>query len=119
MDPRCLDRHVRASDRRGNGLTDVPRPRFRCPMTHRLSKEQWRAALDSDDEAAVISALHQACPCSGSPALYEAFMALLGEYKHDPRPAVRAVSVPLQLAALDLLVQDDEHANGYDRNRPA
>ena len=58
-------------------------------MTHRLSKEQWRAALDSDDEAAVISALHQACPCSGSPALYEAFRARRGAYKTAPRRGVR------------------------------
>jgi hypothetical protein len=73
--------------------------------------------LESSDEARVISALHRACPCSGSPDLYEAFIPLLHRFKKDTRPAVRAVALHLEVDALERLCRLDEEAAGFKRNK--
>lgn len=73
-------------------------------------------ALASDDEDVVIKALHQACPCSGSSTFYERHAAALHALKSDPRPAVRAVAIHLEVDALDTLRVQDEEANGFFRN---
>lgn len=80
--------------------------------------EELLRDLNSDVEAVVVSALHSACPCSGSSRQYERFMAILGRFKHDPRPRVRAVALHLEQDALEALAKDDERANGWVRNRP-
>lgn len=85
-------------------------------MTRRI--DEWLADVASDDEAVVVRALHQACPCSGSAVLYERYTAKLHELKKDPRPAVRQVALHLEEDALDQLKIQDEKANGYRRNRP-
>ena len=83
-----------------------------------LRVEDWVADLASEDEAVVVRALHQACPCSGSAVLYERFTARLQDLKKDPRPTVRQVALHLEEDALDQLKIQDEQANGYRRNRP-
>ena len=74
--------------------------------------------VESDDEAVVIRALHEACPCSGSAELYEEFMPLLQRFKKDKRAAVRAVALHLERDAMGQLKIQDEEANGFRRNRP-
>ena len=83
-----------------------------------LRVEEWLANLASEDEAVVVRALHQACPCSGSAFLYEQYTSRLRELKKDSRPAVRQVALHLDEDALDQLKIQDEQANGYRRNRP-
>jgi len=58
------------------------------------------------------------CPCSGSSAQYEELMPLVHELGKDPRPAVRAVALHLELDAFQRLALEDEVANGFVRNRP-
>ena len=74
--------------------------------------------LGSEQESVVVSALHAACPCSGSSRQYESFMAILGRFKHDSRPRVRAVAIHLEQDAFEALAKDDELASGWVRNRP-
>src|SRR5438552_1804594 len=81
------------------------------------SAEQWLMDLASGDEATVIRALHQACPCTGSPLLYERYKHQLHALKKDPRPEVRKVALHLEVDALDQLRVHDEQANGFFRNR--
>ena len=81
------------------------------------SHQDWLADLASDDEAVVISALHEACVCTGSAELYEGFLPLLQRFKKDPRPAVRRVAIHLERDSLESLVRDDERANGFVRNQ--
>lgn len=76
------------------------------------STDDWRVALASDDEAEVVSALHYACPCSGDRSLYEEFMGVLGRFKKDPRPAVRATAIHLERDAMEQLAMDDRRAEG-------
>jgi hypothetical protein len=82
------------------------------------SQAEWALGLESDDESVVISALHEACPCSGSFQLYEEFMPILNRFKKDTRPAVRAVALHLEVDALGRLNLHDEQAAGWVRNRP-
>ena len=82
------------------------------------TEEQWRTDLESDDEARVISALHDACPCTGSAELYEKFLPILNKFKKDPRAAVRKVALHLEIDALGQLNKDEERGAGFLRNRP-
>ena len=79
---------------------------------------QWQARLRSNDERQVVSALHAACPCTGSSETYEADMAILQRFKKDPRPEVRKVALHLEVDALEELAKQDERACGWVRNRP-
>ena len=79
--------------------------------------EQWLEDLESSDPARVVSALHRACPCSGSAELYERYMPILERFKKDPRPEVRQVALHLEVDALEQLVRADERAGGFERNR--
>ena len=79
---------------------------------------QWQVDLDSADEAEVVSALHAACPCTGSSETYEAYMVLLHRFKKDTRPGVRKVAIHLEVDALEELAKQDERASGWVRNRP-
>jgi len=79
---------------------------------------RWVDDLESDDEATVISALHAACPCSGSAERYEAFMPVLHRFKKDAREKVRAVAIHLEVDAMERLARLDEEAVGYRRNKP-
>lgn len=88
------------------------------PTTKKRPDSEWRADLESDDEARVVSALHEACPCSGSAELYEKFLPLLNRFKKDPRPEVRKVALHLEVDAFDRLRKDEEEAAGVVRNRP-
>ena len=87
-------------------------------MTECASKQAWLSDLESDDESVVISALHSACPCSGSAELYQDFMPLLHRFKKDPRPRIRKVALHLEQDALEQLAVEDEVAGGFRRNRP-
>ncbi len=80
--------------------------------------EQWLADLESDDEAVVISALHAACPCSGSSRRYEEFMSVLHRFQKDTRAGVRKTALHLEQDAFEELAKDDERASGWIRNRP-
>ena len=82
------------------------------------AEDDWRADLESEDEARVISALHEACPCSGSAELYEKFMPVLNRFKKDPRAEVRKVALHLEEDAFGRLIKDEEEAAGWVRNRP-
>ncbi len=79
-------------------------------------EEAWKADLESDDEARVISALHEACPCTGSAELYEKFLPVLNRFKKDPRPKVRKVALHLEVDAFGRLRVDQEEAAGFVRN---
>ena len=81
-------------------------------------EERWVADLESDDEDTVVSALHAACPCSGSAERYEAFMPVLHRFKRDTRPKVRAVAIHLEVDAMQELAKRDEESVGYQRNKP-
>ncbi|MEY2469469.1 MAG: hypothetical protein QOF21_2167 [Actinomycetota bacterium] len=81
------------------------------------SDERWLVELDSDDEATVISALHAACPCSGSSDRYERYLFILRRFEKDVRPAVRKTALHLQLDAFEELAKEDERADGFVRNR--
>jgi len=47
---------------------------------HPHTDEEWLERLESDDETVVISALHSACPCGGSPRRFEEYKALLTRF---------------------------------------
>lgn len=87
-------------------------------MTKYADDEHWVADLESDDQERVISALHAACPCTGSDQRYEAFMPVLHRFKKDHRPKVRAVAIHLEEDAMTELAKRDEEATGYLRNKP-
>ena len=87
-------------------------------MERNLPDPEWLADIESSDEARVISALHQACPCTGDTGLYEGFMATLHRFKKDPRERVRKVAMHLERDAMEELSKADEVANGWVRNRP-
>lgn len=89
----------------------VPRP------DDARTEDDWKADLESEDEARVISALHRACPCTGSAELYEKFLPLLNRFKKDPRPEVRKVALHLEVDAFSRLMLDEEEAAGFVRNR--
>ena len=90
----------------------------RARVADARSREEWLADIESADESRVVSALHDACPCSGSAALYQEFMALLHRFKKDARPEVRRVALHLEVDALDALRKEDEEAAGWVRNPP-
>lgn len=81
-------------------------------------EEAWLADLESGDAARQISALHRACPCSGSSQLYERYMPLLHGMKKDRRAEVRNVALHLEEDALQVSMMTDEGWNGFSRNRP-
>ena len=82
------------------------------------TEADWKADLESEDEARVIAALHEACPCTGSAELYEKFLPVLNRFKKDPRPEVRKIALHLEEDAFGRLMKDEEEAAGFDRNRP-
>lgn len=90
----------------------------RVTQKPKRSEEDSRADLESDDEARVITALHEACPCTGSAELYEKFLPVLNRFKKDSRPAVRKVALHLEVDAFGRLRVDEEEGAGFMRNRP-
>lgn len=90
----------------------------RATEPKKRTEEDWKADLESDDEARVIAALHQACPCTGSAELYEKFLPVLNRFKKDQRAGVRKVALHLEVDAFDRLRVDEEEAVGVVRNRP-